>query len=176
MIYKNYLPWSTYLLSDSEQTNGPPLSPKQASLPPSLSPAHNIPDVILYNGKNNVFLRHSSVDMSGSCTSCKVSAIEIKINARWNEFDFRFQIERTHGIFFLFRIIDPNRWPCTWYRSLVRFAVNTWVLRNRWTRPIFRVSTKLCHWWNHCPRNRDVKIYDPIEAVARGDLENSLVA
>lgn len=67
-----------YLLSDPEQTNGPPLSPKQASLPPSFKPAQSIPDVILYNGRNKVFLRHSSVEITGSCTSCRVSAAQRK--------------------------------------------------------------------------------------------------
>lgn len=73
-----FLPCRVYLLSDPEQTNGPPLSPKQASLPPSFKPAQSIPDVILYNGRNKVFLRHSSVEITGSCTSCRVSAAQRK--------------------------------------------------------------------------------------------------
>lgn len=68
-----------YLLSVPEQTKGPPLSPKHASLPPSFNPAQSIPEVILYNGKKIVFLRHSSVDIRGNWTSCKVSAVEPEI-------------------------------------------------------------------------------------------------
>ena len=53
---------------------------KQASRPAFSNPAQNILSVILYNGRNSVRLRHSSVDMIGNFTSCKVSAKKQKEN------------------------------------------------------------------------------------------------
>jgi len=53
---------------------GPPESPRHASRPPRSNPAQNMLSVTRYSGRKRVRLRHSAVEMIGSCTSCRVSA------------------------------------------------------------------------------------------------------
>lgn len=55
--------------------NGPPESPRQASRPPRSKPAQNMLFVSRYNGRKSVRFLHSSVDTSGTCTCCRVSAV-----------------------------------------------------------------------------------------------------